>query len=165
MLEWVFRTTPLAFCFENRSIGFQRQTCFELSAMAFNLNAARQFHSLIGFELESKTTTCIQLNVLHCAELNAKWLLQTPPHFFELTWTSTHALRWTRCNALAKLAFKFNLNANFELNSSSICYLAINYKILKFNTKQVIAQYSETYLRPMSSFKIEIQVYNSYSLP
>jgi len=51
-----------ASCFENRSNGLQRHSCFEVHAMAYNLNAARQFHSLFGVELASNTPTRVDLN-------------------------------------------------------------------------------------------------------
>jgi len=92
----------IASCFENRSIGFQRHSCFEIHVMAYNLNAARQFHSLFGVELASNTPTCVELSK------RMAWLwgprqigITDPATFFVSTWTPTSALRWTRSNARA----------------------------------------------------------------
>jgi len=69
---WIIKLLGQTSGFENRSIGFQRQACFELRAFASNPNVARQFHSPFGAELESKTVTCVQLNAWRYAELGVK---------------------------------------------------------------------------------------------
>jgi len=56
--------------------------------MPYNLNVARQFHSLLGDELASQTPTCVDINVWRGAEVHAK---DSAP-FLTSTWTPTHGV-------------------------------------------------------------------------
>jgi len=112
---WI-RFLMWACCFENRSIGFQRHSYFEVNAMAYNLNSARQFHSLFDVELASKTPTCIDLNAWRIVEVHAKWRYRLCPLFcVDLNANTGITFNSKQC--------MFNLNASFELDTSFICYL------------------------------------------
>jgi len=53
-------------------LGPESHSCFQVHAMVYNLNAARQLNSLFGVELASNTPTCVDLNAWRGVEVHAK---------------------------------------------------------------------------------------------
>jgi len=101
---------------ENLSIGFQRHSCLEFHAMAYNLNAACQFHSLFGVELASKKSSWVDLNAW-------RGVRSTPNSDYKRRRLFDVDLNAHTCRALnseQSTCMAFNLNASFKLDASSI---------------------------------------------
>jgi len=92
--------------------------------MAYNLNTARQFHSLFGVELASNTPTWVDLTAWRGVEVYAKYRITDYVPFLcvDMNANTCIASNSKQCTCKA-----FNLNASFELDTSSITYLVSVY--------------------------------------
>jgi len=127
---------------ENLSIGFQ-EAILVLRHFQWRLTwslHARQFNSIFGVELASKTPTCVEISAWHWGVRQIAFTF-TPPLFTESA--PFFALTWTQhvyCVEFCAMYPGVQLNTSFEIDTSSNSYLAPISKILALTSKQLVAQ-------------------------